>query len=108
MTDKAEQSEVDRVFEQASGLFALLSAPLRLKILHCLCGGERSVGEILAFTGSSQPNVSQHLALMHRAGVLGRRRRGTTVLYRIVSDRAVSVCRSVCTQIALEFEESAR
>lgn len=95
--------ELESVFEQASDLFAVLSSPARLKILHYLCDGERSVNEILEFVGSSQPNVSQHLGLMYRAGILGKRKEGNQVLYRIVSERATSVCRSVCTQIAIDL-----
>ncbi|MBU6438021.1 MAG: winged helix-turn-helix transcriptional regulator [Betaproteobacteria bacterium] len=107
MNDSAPPVELDAVFEQASDLFAVLSAPSRLKILHFLCDGERSVNDILEFVGSSQPNVSQHLGLMYRAGILGKRKDGNQVLYRVVSERATSICRSVCTQIAIDLSGDA-
>lgn len=98
----AETDELDKVFNKASDLFAVLSSPARLKILHCLCNEERTVSDVLAFVGGTQPNVSQHLALMYRAGVLSKRKDGAAVYYKVASEQAVAVCRSVCTQIALD------
>jgi DNA-binding transcriptional ArsR family regulator len=97
-----ETNELDQVFTKASDLFAVLSSPARLKILHCLCNEERTVSDVLAFVGGTQPNVSQHLSLMYRAGVLAKRKDGSAVYYRVASEQAVAVCRSVCTQIAME------
>jgi ArsR family transcriptional regulator len=48
--------------------------------------------------------MSQHLATLHRAGVLSRRRDATQIYYRIGSERAATLCRAVCTQIATEFD----
>jgi DNA-binding transcriptional ArsR family regulator len=97
-----EEQQLDEVFAKASDLFAVLSSPARLKILHFLCTVERSVSDVVAFVGGTQPNVSQHLALMYRAGVLAKRKDGAVVFYRVASEQAVAVCRSVCTQIAME------
>ena len=55
----------------------------RLKILHAICNSERSVSAIVAATGATQTNVSRHLALMHQAGVVSRRRDGNAVYYRV-------------------------
>lgn len=96
------QPELDPVFNKASDLFAVLSSPARLKILHCLCNEERTVSDVLTYVGGTQPNVSQHLSLMYRAGVLAKRKDGAAVYYRVASEQAVAVCRSVCTQIAIE------
>jgi ArsR family transcriptional regulator len=46
--------------------------------------------------------MSQHLNTLYKAGVLGKRRDGVQIFYRIVNDRVVSLCRAVCTQIAIE------
>jgi ArsR family transcriptional regulator len=56
------------------------------------------VGEI----NTTQPNMSQHLNTLYKAGVLGKRRDGVQIFYRIVNDRVVSLCRAVCTQVAIE------
>ena len=102
-----EVGEQERVFGAAAELFSVLSTPIRLKILSALCEGEMSVSKLLDSVGSSQPNVSQHLTVMHRAGVLSKRKEGTLVIYRIESERAKNICRSVVMQIAMEQQETA-
>lgn len=97
-------TEPDQVFEQAAELFRVLSAPMRLKIISSLCGAEKNVGELLAEINTTQPNMSQHLNTLYQAGVLGRRRDGVQIFYRIVDERVANLCRAVCTQIAVEGE----
>ncbi|QDX23848.1 winged helix-turn-helix transcriptional regulator [Pandoraea pnomenusa] len=99
--------ELDRVFEKVSHYFSLLSEPTRLRILHALCGGERSVNEVVTEVGSSQTNVSRHLGAMYQAGVLARRRDGNQVYYAIADTGVVEICRAVCTQVAGRIEEEA-
>ena len=92
--------ELDLVFDAVARYFALLSERTRLKILHAICNDERSVGAIVDATGATQTNVSRHLALMHRAGVVSRRRDGSTVYYRVTDPEFVEICRTVCVGIA--------
>ena len=103
----ADTSDEDLVFESAAELFGLLSTPVRLKIISAVCHGERNVSELLAQIDTTQPNMSQHLATLYRAGVLGRRRAGTQVYYRLQSERVATLCRAVCAQVATELNEAA-
>lgn len=96
--------ESDEVFEMAAEVFRVMSAPMRLKIISCLCDGEKNVSELLTEIETTQPNMSQHLNTLYQAGVLGKRREGVQIYYRIVNDRVVTLCRAVCTQIAIESE----
>ena len=96
--------ESDEVFDLAAELFRVMSAPMRLKIISCLCNGEKNVSELLEQIDTTQPNMSQHLNTLYKAGVLGKRREGVQIHYRIVNDRVVTLCRAVCTQIAIETE----
>ena len=100
----ANPTEGDEVFESAAELFGLLSTPVRLKIISAVCQGERNVSELLAQIDTTQPNMSQHLATLYRAGVLGRRREGTQIFYRLQSERVATLCRAVCTQVAIELD----
>jgi ArsR family transcriptional regulator len=59
------------------------------------------VGQLLAKIDVTQPNMSQHLNIMYRSGILGKRRQGAQVFYRIADDTAAKVCRAVCTQVAI-------
>ena len=98
-------SEQARVFELAAELFGVLSTPIRLRILSALCEREKSVNELLLEIDTTQPNLSQHLAVLFKTGVLAKRKDGTQVIYRVQSEKAVALCRSVCTQIAIELHE---
>jgi ArsR family transcriptional regulator len=94
-----ELDRPDQVFELAAELFRVMSAPMRLKIISCLCDGERNVSYLLSQIGTTQPNMSQHLNTLYQAGVLGRRRDGVQIYYRIIDDRIPVLCRAVCTKI---------
>ena len=98
-------TESEEVFEKAADLFRVMSAPMRLRIISALCNGEKNVGELLAEIDTTQPNLSQHLNLLYRSGVLAKRKEGTQVIYRVQSEKAVMLCRTVCTQIAIEIDE---
>lgn len=96
----------DAVFESVAELFSVLSTPIRLKIINAVRDGEKNVSELLTEIETTQPNMSQHLATLYRTGILGRRREGTQVYYRLQSDRVATLCRAVCTQVALELDPS--
>ncbi len=68
-----------------------LSDPVRLSIIEFLRDGERCACEIVPHTGKSQPNVSLHLKRLEEAGILGSRREGTKVLYRIKDPRTLQI-----------------
>lgn len=95
-------TESEEVFEKAAEVFRVMSAPMRLRIISALCNGEKNVGELLSEVDTTQPNMSQHLNTLYQAGVLGKRREGVQIYYRIINDRVVSLCRAVCAQIASE------
>jgi DNA-binding transcriptional ArsR family regulator len=98
-------SELDPVFSTVAAYFSVLSEPTRLKIMHAVCNGERSVSQIVAETGATQTNVSRHLGLMHRHGVLARRKDGNQVYYRVADETMIELCRSVCNRIATTIDE---
>ena len=87
-----------RVFELAAELFSLLSTPTRLRILYELCQGEKNVSQLLQKVDVSQPNISQHLGLLYRGGVVERRRAGAQIYYRVVSVPALMLCGVLCAE----------
>lgn len=102
--DTTTADESEQVFDSAAELFRLLATPIRLRIISALCGQEKNVSQLLGEIATTQPNMSQHLATLYRAGVLARRRDATQIYYRIGSERAATLCRAVCMQIAVEFD----
>ena len=95
-----QPDELHAVFDSVARYFSLLAEPMRLRILHAICQSEQSVTAIVAATGATQTNVSRHLALLLRAGVVSRRRDKSTVYYAIADPEFVTICRSVCVRIA--------
>ena len=96
--------DTDPVFERAAELFRVLSAPMRLRILNSLRPGEKNVTELLSEISTTQPNMSQHLNTLYKSGILGKRRDGVQIYYRIVDHRVPRLCQAVCTHVADEGE----
>lgn len=88
--------------ELIASRFRALSEPMRVRIVNRLCEGERSVGELVAEVGTTQQNISKHLATLRREGVVGRRKDGNRVLYRITDGTVLALCEHVCGSLALE------
>ncbi|HEU0203188.1 MAG TPA: metalloregulator ArsR/SmtB family transcription factor [Burkholderiaceae bacterium] len=101
---KGKRKPEDHVFEAAAELFAVLSTPVRLKIISAVCNAEKNVSELLQEIDTTQPNISQHLSMLYRSGILAKRREGTQVYYRVQSKRVADLCRVVCTQVAVELD----
>jgi len=86
--------------------FRALADPTRLRILDLLRRREEaSVGEITAVLGSSQQNVSKHLAALHAEGFVSRRKQGTSSLYRISDPGVLELCDRVCAGIESQLAE---
>ena len=85
--------------ESVAILFRTLGEASRLKIISTLQSGERNVTEIVGFTNLSQPNVSRHLSVLLNAGLIGKRKEGLNVLYRITDKSLVDMCDIVCKKI---------
>ena len=100
MSLEGQPPDSDQVFSTAAELFGLLSAPVRLKIVCALSEGEKNVTQLLARVDTTQPNLSQHLSLLYRCGVLARQRVGNQVHYRIASDRVRLLCEAVLAERA--------
>ena len=82
-------------FEQVAARFKLLGEPMRLRILQAVCKEPRSVNGIVAATGSTQANVSKHLALLAAGGVLTRKKEGQCVYYGMKDQLVVKLCELV-------------
>jgi DNA-binding transcriptional ArsR family regulator len=67
-------------------IFAVLGEPRRRRILELLAVGERSVGELTAELGISQPSVTQHLTALREAGLVALEKRGTSSIYTLVRE----------------------
>jgi DNA-binding transcriptional ArsR family regulator len=60
---------------------------------------ELSVNELSEALGASQQNVSKHLGVLAEVGILGRRKAGTHVYYRVVDEAVFALCEQVCGSV---------
>ena len=79
--------------------FAALADPMRLKIVHALIDGEKSVNALVELTGGLQANTSRHLQKLKAAGVLNRRKEGAQVFYSIADPMIYTLCEQVCSSL---------
>ena len=71
------------LYRRKAEVLKAMAHPLRLAVVEFLRDGERCVCEIVEHFGEGQPNVSRHLSLMVRAGVLANRKDGMKVFYSL-------------------------
>jgi DNA-binding transcriptional ArsR family regulator len=81
----------DDDIERASRSLKAMSHPLRLKILCTLGDQEISVQEIVDHVGTSQSNISQHLAILRDKGILASRKDANRVYYRVSDSRTLQL-----------------
>ena len=87
---------MDEIDIRQAEMLKTLAHPLRLGIVHQLAVGPAGVASIATHLGISQPNASQHLAVMRASGVVIAERNGREVCYRLFDPEIVTACES-CT-----------
>jgi DNA-binding transcriptional ArsR family regulator len=86
----------DKMMELIAQRFRTLGEPSRLRILQALEAGEKTVGDLVAELEGNQPNVSKHLQILYEAGLVGRRRAGTSIAYSIADPMVFQLCELMC------------
>jgi len=89
----------DELVELMARRFRAMAEPVRIRILLRLCACEASVNDLAHELAASQQNVSKHLAVLADSGLVGRRKDGTRVYYRIVDDHVAGLCEDVCGSV---------
>lgn len=95
----------DELAELIAARFKLLAEPMRIKLLDRLRDSEASVQELAAAVGTTQQNVSKHLGALAGAGVVGRRKQGNFVYYRVVDEGIWQLCHDVCGSVERRLGE---
>ncbi len=86
---------MDEVYRLQAEVLKTLASPKRLEIIHLLADGPREVSRLAEELGISQPNVSQHLALMRTSGVVEAERDGREVRYRLSDPEIICACETM-------------
>ncbi len=78
-------------YRPVSELFGALSSPVRAAVVHRLSEGEQTVGQLVEWSGLSQPLVSQHLRVLRGARLVTSERRGREVVYALTDEHVTHV-----------------
>jgi DNA-binding transcriptional ArsR family regulator len=83
---------MDEITVLQAEILKTLASPRRLEILHRLAIGPHEVGRLAEELGISQPNASQHLAVLRSAGLVDAERDGREVRYRLSDPDVMTAC----------------
>ena len=89
----------DDLVELIARRFRVIGEPMRIRLLDRLREGEATVGELSEAVGASQQNVSKHLGVLADVGIVGRRKQGNHVYYRVVDEGVFALCEEVCGSV---------
>jgi DNA-binding transcriptional ArsR family regulator len=87
-----DDADMDPIHELQAEICRTLSHPVRIAMLHLLADEPREVGRLADALEISQPNASQHLALMRSAGLVETTRDGRGVTYRLSDPGVIGAC----------------
>jgi len=101
----------DALNEEFARIAKAFASPRRVELLELLAQGERSVETLAAEAGMSITSSSAHLQVLRRACLVGTRREGTRVFYRLAGDdvyRLLADVRSLAYERLAEVDRAAR
>lgn len=90
------------LYQLKSEFFKTLGHPVRIRVLELLSQREHAVSEMLPEVGIEAANLSQHLAVLRRAGLVTTRKEGSTVFYSLTSPvvaELMAVARRILTEV---------
>lgn len=86
----------------------VLGQPVRLRLVELLREGALTPQELSDALGLSQQNVSKHLLMLHRAGVVSRRPDGANVFYALVDEAAVTILKLTLASVNIHLRDLAK
>jgi rhodanese-related sulfurtransferase/predicted transcriptional regulator len=108
---EAARARKDALFEAIALMGKGFASPVRLELLDLLAQAPRTVQELARASGQSTANASQHLQALQAAGLVSRRREGTSVRYTLAGDDVLALwlaLRDASAARLAEVERAAR
>jgi rhodanese-related sulfurtransferase len=96
------------LFDELARAAKALASGRRIELLDVLANGERTVEALAGEVGLSVANTSQHLQILRQAGLVGSRRQGTSVHYRLAGPEVFELWRTLRTLAASRLAEVER
>ena len=90
----------DAALEQVAAYFRVLGEPKRLEILQWLRQRSYNVGDLALCCGCSAANISRHLALLTRHGLVRREMRGHCAYYQLADPALDTLCEHAYRHLA--------
>jgi DNA-binding transcriptional ArsR family regulator len=90
-----------------AAVFAALANPTRHELMHLLCKGPLTPSELAEALEVSRPNVSQHLSVLQREGLVRRSREDGHVLWTVVDPRLSEACKLIDEIMSRELADRA-
>ncbi|QRM53215.1 sulfite-sensing transcriptional repressor BigR [Sinorhizobium sp. BG8] len=87
---------------EVAGLLKTLAHPARLMLVCTLAEGEYSVGELEEKLDLHQPHLSQYLTVLREADIVGTRREGKQIFYRLSEEKAARLVGALYTIFCTE------
>ena len=88
-------AQTRRLYKLKAGVIAAVGNPIRLAVVDFLKDGERCVCDIAAHVGGRRSNVSRHLAVLLKAGVVEQRKDGLKMMYSLKTPCILNFMRCV-------------
>jgi len=88
----ADAGHMDDVTKLQAEVLKVLANPTRLDILHRLADGPLEVGRLAEAVGTTQPNASQHLAVLRSSGLVEAQRHGREIRYSLTDPDVIVAC----------------
>ncbi|MGD0455520.1 MAG: metalloregulator ArsR/SmtB family transcription factor [Solirubrobacteraceae bacterium] len=85
--------------------FRVLGEPMRIRLLDALRAGPATVQDLQRATGASQQNVSKHLSVLLRDGLVSRSKQGNFSRYEIADEAVFDLCEQVCGGLRRQLDE---
>jgi DNA-binding transcriptional ArsR family regulator len=96
------------IVDLVTGRLALLADPTRLRLLLALQQQrEQNVQQLADGMASTPQNVSRHLGMLHRSGIVARHRQGSCVYYSLADYSACRLLEQTLTSVTGQVEELA-
>jgi DNA-binding transcriptional ArsR family regulator len=92
----------DALVDLVAERFRVLGEPMRIRLLDRLREGDATVGELADALGTSQQNVSKHIGVLGRAGIVTREKEGNAVRCSIADPSVMALCEQVCGGLRLQ------
>ncbi len=109
MKNRSGSSKLDEeLYERRAGICTAFANPVRLKILDLVAKRSRGVAELHTRLGISEANLSQHLAVLKAAGVVGTRRTGKQVQCYLAIPEVKDACALLCDVLRAQVKNGRR